>query len=231
MIYFIFASVVYALSLFLIKPAPSSLKSIQLTYLQNLKLVRASLCSGLFLLFIFLFISNFEFLVVDEHIYHLFALNNDSDQLVLWPMQAITHSLIHADPIHLLANVFSIGVASVYERRVGAKRFLTVLAVGCVASIPSILFYSGMVSVAGISGGVFGLAAAYFTDEDELTKKEWCTAILLFAFMMFMFSLEGISKNTVGESYDIRIDHVGHVLGAVGAIIYCRFRPLQPVKA
>ncbi|NRB81724.1 MAG: rhomboid family intramembrane serine protease [Saccharospirillaceae bacterium] len=227
MIPFLISSVVYVFGLLLIKPAPNSLKAMPLTYAQNFKLIRASLCSGVFLLFVFLVISNYSFLVVDEHTYNLLALNNELENAILWPFQSITHLIIHANPTHLLANVFGIGLASVYERRVGAKRFLSVLAVGCIASIPSIFFYSDTIAVSGTSGGVFGLAAAYFTDEDELTIKEWGTAILLFAFLMFIFSLEGVFKSTSNESMNIQVDHIGHILGALGAIIYCRFKPLR----
>ncbi len=227
MIPFLISSVIYVLGLLLIKPAPNSLKAMPLTYVQNFKLIRASLFSGVFLLFVFFIISNYEFLVVDEHIYNLLALNNDLEKALLWPFQSITHLMIHANPMHLLANVCGIALASVYERRVGAKRFLSVLAIGCIASIPSIFFYSEAITVCGISGGVFGLAAAYFTDEDELTIKEWGSAILLFAFLMFIFSIEGEFKNTSNETMNVQVDHVGHILGALGAIIYCRLKPLR----
>lgn len=200
MILFLISNLIYILGLLLIKPAPNSLKAKPLTYAQNFKLVWASLCSGLFLLFVFLITSNYGFLVVDEHIYHLLALNNELEQALFWPFQSITHLIIHANPMHLLTNVFGIGIASVYERRVGAKRFLSVLAVGSIASIPSIFFYSETVTVCGISGGVVGLAAAYFTDEDELTIKEWSFAILLFTFLMFIFSLEEETFNRIYKS-------------------------------
>lgn len=227
MIFFLISNVMYVLGLLLIKPSPNSLKAIPLTYMQNFKLIRASLCSGVFLLFVFLIISNYGFLAVDEYIYTLLALNNDSEKALLWPLQSITHLIIHTDPMHLLANVCGIALASVYERRVGAKRFLSVLAIGGIASIPSIFFYSETVTVCGISGGVFGLAAAYFTDEDELTIKEWGSAILLFAFLMFIFSIEGEFTSTSDETINTQVDHIGHIFGAIGAIIYCRLKPLR----
>lgn len=82
-------------------------------------------------------------------------------------------------------------------------------------------------TVCGISGGVFGLAAAYFTDEDELTIIEWGSAILLFAFLMFIFSIEGEFKSTSDETINTQVDHIGHIFGEIGAIIYCRLKPFR----
>ena len=214
----------YVLGLLLIKPNPNSLKAVPLTYAQNFKLIRASLCSGLFLLFIFLIISNYDFLIADDRIYYLLALNNNIEMIMLWPFQLITHLIIHVDFWHLIINVSGIGIASVYERRVGAKRFLSVLVVGSVASIPSIFFYSETIAISGISGGVVGLFAAYFTDRDELTTKEWCAAIFYFTIIMLLFSVDGYSVSSLQE---YQTDYIGHIFGVLGVIIYCRFKPLQ----
>lgn len=91
--------------------------------------------------------------------------------------------------------------------------------------MPSILFYSENVAVSGISGGVFGLAAAYFTDEKELSTKEWLAAISLFVFLAILLAIEGEFKGRSSAAADLRIDHIGHFLGALGAIIYCRLKP------
>ena len=103
--------------------------------------------------------------------------------------------------------------------------------VGSVASIPSILFYSETTTVCGISGGVFGLAAAYFTDEDELTLKEWVMAILFFAVLASMIALQGEFNNASNEALDMKVDHIGHLMGALGTIVYCRLRPNRLIKA
>ena len=95
------------------------------------------------------------------------------------------------------------------------------------ASIPSILFYSENILVSGISGGVFGLAAAYFTDEEELTTKEWLLAISLFLFLAIVLALDSEFKGGSNKALDMKIDHIGHFLGALGAILYCRLKPLR----
>ena len=230
MIIFIISALAYIGSLVLIKPSPTSLKSAPITYLENMKFVWASMFSGLIILSVFLLITNFSFLNVDENLYRLLALNNDTQQASMWPLQSITHLFIHRNIIHLATNIICLGLASVYERRVGAKRFLVVLLIGSLASIPSILFYSESVIIGGISGGVFGLAAAYFTDEKGLSTKEWIGAILLFAFIVFALTVESEFKTRSNDVFNMEIDHIGHLLGALGAIIYCRLRPQRIMR-
>lgn len=225
MIIFIIALVFYVGLLIFIKPAPRSLKSVPISYRENVKFVWASMLSGILVLLVFLLTTNFDFVTVDEDLYITLALSNNGDQFLKWPLQSITHLFIHSNLIHLAANVVGLGLASVYERRVGAKRFFAVLLVGCIASIPSIFFYSENITVSGISGGVFGLAAAYFTDEEELTTKEWLAAILLFLFLASMLAIDAEFKGRSEETLDMKVDHIGHLLGALGAIVYCRLNP------
>lgn len=227
MILFLLATLGYLGTLLAIRPSPASLKATPLTFAENFKLIRASIVSGVFILFVFLITSDFGFLAINENTYALFSLNNDPEKARLWPIQAVTHLFIHANPIHLLANVAGLGLASVYERRVGARRFFSVLLVGSLASIPSIFFYAETTTVSGISGGVFGLAAAYFTDQEELTPKEWVVAILLFAGLATVFALEGEFKTSAGDAFATRVDHIGHAMGAAAAIIYCRLIPVK----
>ncbi|MDA0148423.1 rhomboid family intramembrane serine protease [Vibrio sp. LaRot3] len=225
MIIFLIAVVTYVGLLILIKPAPSSLKAVPITYSENFKFVWASICSGVTVLLVFLLTTNFDFIAVDESLYQKLALSNDIDHFLKWPLQSVTHLFIHGNLIHLAANVVGIGLASAYERRVGAKRYFAVILVSSLASIPSILFYSESVLVCGISGGVFGLAAAYFTDEAELTTKEWFLAISLFLFLAIVLALDSEFKGGFNNALDMKIDHIGHFLGALGAIVYCRLKP------
>lgn len=46
----------------------------------------------------------------------------------------------------------------------------------------SILFYSGDVVESGMSGGIFGLGAAYFTDEKGVYKGVACNDCFLYLF-------------------------------------------------
>lgn len=224
MILFLISSLSYIIVLVVVIPAPNSLRANRPTYTENFKLIQASLFSGLSILIVFLVITNFDFITVDENIFSVLSLNNDKDRSSMWPLQTITHLFIHSHPIHLYSNVAGLGLASVYERRVGAKRFLAVLIIGSLASIPSIFFYSEIITVCGISGGVFGLAAAYFVDQDELSLKEWGGAILFFIVLASMLALEAEFKSA---HFDMKIDHIGHLLGAAGVILYCRLKPIR----
>ena len=80
MIIFLITVAVYVGLLIIIKPAPSSLKAVPITYSQNLKLVWASICSGVLILLIFLLTTNFSFIIVDENVFRTLALSNDVDQ-------------------------------------------------------------------------------------------------------------------------------------------------------
>ena len=217
----------YAGLLILIKHAPSSLKTAPITYTENFKFVWGSVCTGIFILLIFLFTTNFNFIEVDENLYGILALSNNMELFLKWPLQSATHLFIHANLYHLTANIVGLGLASVYERKVGAKRYFAVLLVGSLASIPSIFFYSENIAICGISGGIFGLAAAYFTDEKQLTAKEWFLAILLFLFFAIMLTLDSEFKRITNVASSMKTDHVGHLLGALGAILYCRVKPLR----
>ena len=214
MIFFIFALTVYVCALLIYKQSPDSLKENSLTFYENFKTIRASLFSGLLFLIIFLFVSDFKYLVINETLYKIFALNNYWELSKFWLFQVITHLFIHNDLYHLLGNVSGIGIASIYERRVGSKRFLIVFAVASLVSIPSIIFYPKGTSICGISGGVFGLFAAYFTDHKTLTFKKWLGAILGCIFLFTILSI------TTGFKHNV--DYTGHTMGAIGAIIYCR---------
>ncbi|WP_234912054.1 rhomboid family intramembrane serine protease, partial [Vibrio anguillarum] len=51
------------------------------------------------------------------------------------PLQLVSHLFVHGNLLHLATNVIGLGIASTYERRVGAKRYLSVLVVGALSSI------------------------------------------------------------------------------------------------
>ena len=230
MIKFLISLTIYVGLLILIRPAPASLKSAPISFSENFKLVWASMLSGIFIMFFFLMTTRFGFDIVDGNMYRMLTMCNNANLIFERPLQIFTHLFIHGNIAHLSANVVGLGLASAYERRVGANRYFEVLFVGCLACIPSILFYSGNITVCGISGGVFGLAAAYFTDEDKLTAKEWFITILIFLFLLTLLTLDGIFKSRHNEDLKLKIDHLGHFFGAAGAIIYCRLNPQRLVK-
>ncbi|MCR9143869.1 MAG: rhomboid family intramembrane serine protease [bacterium] len=157
----------------------------------------------------------------------LFAFTGRFDSAKVW--QPLTHLLLHFDLLHLLSNLGLLGLLTVYERRVGHARYLAVLAVAGLASIPSVWMYSEPVLVCGISGGLLGLAAAYFTDHKELSRREWAVAVVVFLALFLILSLiDEIRTGGPGGAagpLSYQIDHIGHLLGAAAGLVYCRLRP------
>jgi rhomboid protease GluP len=225
MIIFSLATILYIFILIFYRPSPESLKGTSISIKENFKAIKASLLSGIILLFIFLIITQFSFTEVDKHFYSIFGFTNTKEAAKLWPLQFFSHLVIHANTYHVLSNVFAIGLASTYERRVGSTRFFKVLMVGAFSSVPSILFYYDSVTISGISGGIFALAAAYFTDFENLTTRQWISAILMFLIVALMLSITGEGSLTLEA--DLQVDHLGHFMGALGGIVYCRVKPIK----
>lgn len=227
MIYLLLAVCVYVGALVFYRPAPDSLKADRITLQENARQIKATLSVGVILLVIYFIITGFTFTEPNKNLYALFAMSNLSAMAMYWPFQLFTHLLIHANFMHLFSNVAAIGLAAVYERRVGSQRFLMVLAAGSMASVLSIFFYKTPVLLSGISGGVMALGVAYFTDHQNITVKEWGCAILGFTILAVIFSIPDSKDLEIMERMNFRVDHIGHAFGALGGILYCRLHPLK----
>lgn len=227
MILFAICALVYSLTLLLVRPAPASLKAAVPGFWQHAASLKVSLLLGLSLMGIFLLTSEFGFIEADPDIINGFAMRGGWALEARSPLRGLAHWLLHMDFKHLVTNVAGLGLLSVYERRVGAQRFVAVLLVASLASAFSAFFYPAPTTICGISGGLFGLAAAYFVDERALTTKDWLTGIALFAVVAGMLMLNDALRSSGANVPDFQIDHIGHFLGALGAVAYCRLRPLD----
>lgn len=225
MILFVAFSFIYAGLLTIYIPAPEGLKERRATFGENLVHIKGTLAVGLALLSVFFVTSGFGFIQSEDRILALLSISNDGPYPDLWFLQFLTNPFIHLNVVHVLSNVAAIGIASAYERRVGTGRFFAVLLCGAFVSGTSVLFYSEPIISNGISGGVFALAAAYFTDHEDLTGKEWLQAVAMFGALMLVFSLEGEVRASSGDYSQIQVDHIGHVLGAIAGGVYVRLRP------
>lgn len=157
----------------------------------------------------------------------LLGLSNLKEFSMLWPIQFLTHLTIHVDLKHLVANLSGLALTSLYERRVGTKRFLAVASVSALSSGLSIFFFGNAVVVCGISGGVCGLAAAYFIDFQDVRGKDLVMALASFTVLFIFFSYTASNSLEFSSS---RVDHWGHIFGAIGGILYCRFTWRQKPK-
>lgn len=144
---------------------------------------------------------------------------------MLWPLQVLTHSFGHINALHVMANVSGLGLLSCYERRVGARRYLAVFAVACASAMLALFFYPVPTAISGISGGLYGLAAAYFTDNAELALKDWLSFIAMFVGLAILLAWGSEVQMSKDSAASFRIDHIGHAFGALGAIAYCRIKP------
>lgn len=221
--------VIFVGALIFFKPAPESLKAPSLSYWQNTRAVRGSLLAGVLVLVVYFLTSDPIGLVVDELWYQRLASSNQSEDLVSASYQLITSSFIHSNFLHVSSNVLGLALLSIYERRVGLNRYLAVLLVGIIVSSPSAFFYSEPLTVCGISGGVFALGAAFCTDHENLSIREWLSAILLFVVITAVLMFDPYLNGPQADALTVEVDHIGHALGALGGIIYCRlFRLKDP---
>jgi rhomboid protease GluP len=222
MILYTILLVLYVGLLLFIKPAPKSFRDEPITIKENFLAIKGSLFLGVLLLTIHLFVSDFTSLDASEKSYQIFALNN-LDNNRLWLLQYFTHLFIHLNLLHLVGNLTMLGLLSAYERRVGLGRYLAVLLVSGLVSGLSVFFYSENIYSSGISGALFGLGAAFFTDENNLTLKDWIYAILVFFVLVAIVSLRDFYEMQKLDNVNFRIDYFAHILGALGAIAYTRF--------
>lgn len=231
MIFYVIALAVYIGLLVGIRPQPESLKEPPIPYGQHLRNIAASLITGVVISSVFLLTSEGTFIETTDMWLAYLGLSNNVSEALTWPLRAVSSSLVHGNYVHLLSNLSGLGIASVYERRVGTKRYLAVMVIGALCSAFSIFCYRGPVVTCGISGGVFALGAAYFTDRESMTTKEWLmmtATFSLLAVMMTMASLETTQRTGIHRLDSI--DHFGHLFGAISAIVYCKLRPLNRSK-
>ena len=221
MIYYIAFVVIYIGVILFIRPTPNSFRDKPISIKENFLAIKGSLILGTLLLSIHFFVSDFTFLEINSDIFHLLALNNYENNYLLI-FQFFTHIFIHLNLMHLVGNVFMLGLLSAYERRVGVRRFLVVFIVSGLFSGLSIFFYDEKIFNAGASGAIFGIGAAFFTDEKNLTHKDWIYAVFLFIFLATLISFKDYFDMQKIKNINFDIDYIGHALGALGALIYTR---------
>ncbi len=222
MIGFVCVCVAYGAALLLIRPRPASLKAAPPSLGQHARTVGVTVTLGLVFSTVFLIVTDGTFLAVSEELYPKVALTTDPASFS--PISVVTHVFVHHDVLHLIGNLGILALLSVYERRVGAKRFIAVFLVASLAAIPSVLAYPSGTAVCGASGGIFGLAAAYFTDHTNLSIREWSSALGAFVLVSGAVTLAA-HLQTSGLDLPYAVDHLGHALGALGGVVFCRLRP------
>ena len=221
---FLLVVAIYSAVLVAWRPAPASLKSAPLTIFENLSKIKMTLLVGIILCGVHFLTTDFSFWDTKQAWLEMLGINNITSFQWHWFPTIITNTFVHHNFVHFLTNLSGIALCSFYERRVGPQRYLAIFIIAGLGSNLSLFAYSEPTIIVGVSGVVFGLAAAYFTDHKDMSLKDWLGALAAFIVLAVFVEFDSAMKLSKSNP-DLIVDHFGHVLGAVSAIVYCRLFP------
>lgn len=220
---FILTVTLWTAGLFFFRPKPSDLQAEIPGYLESFKNIQATFWLGICLTVTFFVLSAGAFDTLDEHWFNILGVSSFDLFTPGWFVSTVTHNFIHIDALHLWTNLLFLGILSLYERNVKARRFLVVFLFSGILSSVSMLFVSDPTISAGASAGLFGLAAAYMLDIPKLAPKEYLSGVVVLLLLFVVLSFTG-DKGTTGSSA-VTIDTLGHVFGLMTGIIFCKLFP------
>lgn len=223
---FLFVVGTYCAVLIGLRPAPDSLKSKPISYIENVSRIKVTLLVGIVLCVVHLLVTHFSFGDTKDAWIGLLGIKNVNIFEWMWFHTIVTNTFVHLNFLHLLTNLHGVGLCSLYERRVDARRYLAIFIVSALGSNLSMFAFSEPTVSTGVSGAVFGLAAAYFTDHKDITLKDWAGALAAFTVLAIIVEVNTAFKSDE-SNLDFTVNHLGHALGALSAIIYCRIRPAK----
>jgi rhomboid protease GluP len=224
------SSAIYGAALLSYRPAPVSLRESGAQSLgERTTQVRGTLALGLVLILIYALGTGASSFSTDDAVLARFG---ESVSGVLQQgrvYQIVTAIFLHADFFHLLSNLTVLAVLSWYECQHGTARFYFVFIWSAVVdTVIGLAFLSPGVVTMGASAGLFGLVAAYFIDGEIRPKGfgQWAKVGLVIMGLSLIISLSGeLTK------HELKIDHIGHLLGAAGGIAFCRLWPSKQISA
>ncbi len=218
MIVFIVIAMAFVLPLALYAPQPKSLRKTGRPNLRNrLRSCAGTLTLGFILLFTAaaLFDENF---VIDPDFMALWGLSRQGILEHGLVFQVLTANLLHMDLLHLVGNLSILMLLSAYERRVGWRRFGAVfLVAAALSSAGDLLWIQPQTVALGASGGLCGLAAAYFLDYPDLTRSEWTKGLL---FTLFIVGVYSFFSPAIKGVLDLKVDTAAHIAGAFTGAVY-----------
>ncbi len=220
---FLITIFVWAITLFFLRPNPSNLQTKIPSFQESFRGIQATFCLGIFMIVVFFILSGGTFNELNDDWFAIFGVNNLDIFTPWWFIQTVTHNFIHFNWMHLWTNLSFLGMLSLYERNVRARRFLLVFLFSGVFSSVSMLFILSPSVAAGASAGLYGLAAAYLLDTPMLTLKEYLLGFGLII-LLFLILSYGENKRMV-DSLPFNIDTGGHILGLIFGAIYCKLFP------
>lgn len=131
------------------------------------------------------------------------------------PWTIITAFFMHANPTHLLFNMYALFLfGTLLERKIGKKRFLFIyFASGILVSIISSFFYP---SLLGASGAVMGIIGTLIII--------WPKLKLYFFFIipmeLWLAGLIWFLLDFFGMLFPTNIAHIGHIVGMATGLAY-----------
>jgi membrane associated rhomboid family serine protease len=146
-----------------------------------------------------------------------------------WVFQLLTNGFVHINFFHLASNLLVLMLLSAYEWRVGVRRYLAVFLVGTVgSSVIDLAFMPADTLSMGASAGICALAAAYFLDHEDISRKDWAIGVLFVLALVGAYSFVGVHDSDLDGG---AVNWTAHMSGAALGAIYVRMLRDRRVKA
>ena len=135
---------------------------------------------------------------------------------VVQPWTMLTALFLHASPLHILFNMYSLFVfGPILERMLGRGRFAALYLISGFGGSVAVLLLSPLGGVLGASGAIFGLMGAFFVISRRLGGNNVQIFVVIAINLVSGFLIPGVSWQA----------HVGGlVVGAAIAFIYLQTR-------
>lgn len=129
----------------------------------------------------------------------------------------VTGNLLHGGWLHFVLNLAALlYLGAVFERLLGARRYLTLLLLSCLGGSLASAYLTDAMSSVGVSTGLLGLIGAnlvyawrFAEDRRRMLRSQGLLLVLIVAFSLPLEWLLGI-----------RADHFGHLGGLVTGVLY-----------
>jgi len=130
-----------------------------------------------------------------------------SPDLLSRPWILVTSMFLHGSVMHLLGNMFALGVfGMVFEQFVGTKRFLAIYVVsGMLTGFVSSFFYE---SALGASGAIFGVLGALAITRPRMIVWTYGAPMPMIIAAFFWLFLD-----TLGAFYPSNVANAAHIAG------------------